>query len=96
METKELPTRYLISMITISVFLGIFIGNVTKRCPECEKCHYNQPEAVSQRIESAVTHAKEEIKHQANETIKEIYYADPSDLDSLWRDFAIRHGKNKP
>ena len=96
METKELPTRYLISIITISVFLGVFIGHIIKSCPECEKCVYTPPNEVSERVEDAVVKAKEEIKHEANETIKEIYSATPTELDSLWRDFAIRYGKDKP
>ena len=91
METKELPTRYLISMITISVFLGIFIGHIVKSCPECEKCVYTPPNEVSERVEDAVVKAKEEIKHEANETIKEILTkSDVSRNDSIWSLYAKR------
>lgn len=91
METKELPTRYLISIITISVFLGVFIGHVVKSCPECEKCAYTPPNEVSERVEDAVIKAKEEIKHEANETIKEILTkSDVSRNDSVWRAYSKR------
>ena len=91
METKELPTRYLISIITISVFLGIFIGHVVKSCPECEKCYYTPPNEVSERVEDAVVKAKEEIKHEANETIKKILTkSDVSRNDSIWSLYAKR------
>lgn len=74
----------------LSFILGVIIGSVTKHCPKCDCVEYTHPKVVNKVIERA----KVEIKKETHEEIKKIHNADVTELDSIWRDYAKRHGSN--
>ena len=80
----------------LSLIIGVFIGNMTKPIPECEKCVYVPPNEVIERIEIKVEEEKKKIEIETNEKIKEIITSpDVSVSDSILRLYAkSRFGYN--
>jgi len=80
----------------LSLIIGVFIGNMTKTIPECEKCVYTPPNEVMERIKIKVEEEKKKIQKETDEKIKEIITSpDVSVSDSILRLYAkSRFGYN--
>lgn len=75
----------------LSLIIGVFIGNITKPIPECEKCVYVQPNEVIERIKIKVEEEKKKIQKETDEKIKEIITSPSTSVnDSIWRVYAKR------
>jgi len=75
----------------LSLIIGVFIGNMTKTIPGCEKCVYTPPNEVIERIDNKVEEEVKVIKKQTKDEIKKILKnPDTSVNDSIWRVYAKR------